>query len=189
MGGAGAALLVVAAGLLFASCEAPETGAGRPAEAGHPAGAPPAPGRADPAGLPGRMPFTLPAVQQAFPGLEVVAVPEDPEKAALPRFDVRAPGDTAPLYQLSPDWTRGLVGEVASDHPAISGPGGLRPGTTRRAEAIAALNTAACEPAAGPDAPPFACEAPAGGAVLRLEFSGDTGDAVLVRLVWLQAMP
>lgn len=182
----GAAALFLTSALLLASCEETEPDADILVEAEHAAIVAPAQASIDPSRLPGRTPFTFPAVQQAFPGLEVVAVPEDPARGELPRFDVRAPGDTAPLYNLTPDWTRGLVGEVASVHPAVSGPGGLQPGTTRRAEA---LGGKPCEPPASPDAPPFACEAILDGAALRLEFSGEAGDALLLRLVWLAALP
>ncbi|MFN7054291.1 hypothetical protein [Hyphomonas sp.] len=186
---AGAALLFLGAALMLTACEEAEPGAPQANGTASTDADTPQPARIDPSRLPGRTPFTLPAVQQAFPGLEVVAVLEDPARGELPRFDVRAPGDTAPLYRLTPDWTRGLVGEVATDHPAISGPGGLQTGTTRRAEALAALNGAPCEPLTGPGAPPFACEANTDGAVLRLEFAGEAADAVLVRLVWLPALP
>jgi thiol-disulfide isomerase/thioredoxin len=66
------------------------------------------------AGLTGETPFTIGAIEAAFPDHEIVSSLEDTTAGPIPVFLVRAPGSTETLLTLRPDWTRGFVGSVSA---------------------------------------------------------------------------
>lgn len=125
-------------------------------------------------------PFTLPAIERAFPGLDVVTMP-DPE---MPAFHVRGAGSAAPLYIVTPDWTRGYTGAVATASPDVAGPGGVRAGVSRLADVPEALKTG-CAPPETASEITLACESPH----YRLEFSGAGANPLLVRQTYLPPLP
>lgn len=78
------------------------------------------------AGIEGRVPFTLPAIERAFEGLDVVAVPT----TEMPAFEVREPGSRTALFRVVPDWTLGFAGTVSVLVPGEVGPAELLPGVS-----------------------------------------------------------
>lgn len=82
-------------------------------------------------GIKDTVPFTLAALEAAFPGHSVVSMIDTDGDAPLPVFHVRAPGEETPRYIVEPDWSRGYVGRVRTQDPAVTGPNGMQVGTTR----------------------------------------------------------
>lgn len=132
------------------------------------------------AGLAAETPFTVPAIERAFPGLEVVTVAE----GDLPAFHIRKAGNEAPLYIVTPDWTRGYAGAVAATSAEVYGPEGLRAGISRLSDAPARLKTA-CAPPEMPGEITLVCQMPG----FRLEFSGAGSDPLLTRQTYLPPVP
>lgn len=131
-------------------------------------------------GLTASIPFTVQAAERAFPGYEIVSA----GSADTPAFEVRAPGNEAPVFIITPDWTRGFAGAVSTGDSAVAGPGGIRAGLTRLGEVPGAL-TADC---AAPDKTggyDLVCQT----ASFRLEFKGTGEDALLARQTWLPPLP
>lgn len=180
--------LTLAAVLILAACEAPEDAPQRepPPEAAQ-FGASEA--RFDLAsGLAGRAPFTLPAMEAAFPGYQVISRLEDPAAGTPPAFEVHAAGSDDALFVITPDWSRGRVGEVSTTHLGVGGPLGVRAGLTPQSEVIATFGEA-CAPAGDPAGGAPGCEVSADGARLRLEFAEEGDDPLLNRIVLLANMP
>lgn len=125
-------------------------------------------------------PFTVPALERAFPGLDVVAFNE----AGLPVFHIRAPGETEPLYIVTPDWTRGYAGAVATETGEVSGPGGLRAGKSQLGDVPAELKASCAPPEAGGEID-LVCES----GRFRIEFAGEGESAVLIRQTFLPPLP
>lgn len=123
------------------------------------------------------IPFTVAAAERAFPGYSVVSIAD----AETPAFHVRAPGSEAPVFIITPDWTRGFAGAVSTGNSAVAGPGGIRAGLTRLGDVPAALK-AECTPAGDGD---LICESDA----FRLEFKGNGDDALVTRQTWLPPLP
>lgn len=169
--------LTLACALALAACGTPEgrsasgTGAGETAYTIGPDGA---------AGLKAQTPFTVPAMERAFPDLEVVTI-SDPE---TPAFHIRETGSEMPLYIVTPDWTRGYVGAVATRSVEVSGPGGLRAGESRLSEVASPLK-ANCAPPETQSDISLVCES----GRLRLEFSGTGGDLLLLQQTYLPPVP
>jgi hypothetical protein len=169
--------LALACALALAACGTPEgrsasgTGAAETAYTIGPDGA---------AGLAAQTPFTVPAMERAFPGLEVVTI-SDPE---TPAFHIRETGREMPLYIVTPDWTRGYAGAVATRSAEVSGPGGLRAGESRLSEVAAPLK-ASCAPPETQSDISLVCES----GRLRLEFSGMDGDLLLLQQTYLPPIP
>ncbi|MFN4023712.1 MAG: hypothetical protein ACK4MQ_02675 [Hyphomonas sp.] len=131
-------------------------------------------------GLTASIPFTVQAAERAFPGYDVVSAGE----AEAPAFHVRPPGSEAPVFIITPDWSRGFAGAVSTGDSAVAGPGGVRAGLTRLGDVPEAL-TADC---AAPDktgAYDLVCAAGS----FRLEFKGTGEDALLARQTWLPPLP
>ncbi len=82
-------------------------------------------------GITGTTPFTLSAIEAAFPGHTVVSTTEGEGAKAQPVFQVRAPGTESPRFIVEADWSRGFVGRVRTNDPTVEGPNGMRVGTTR----------------------------------------------------------
>ncbi|MBA4227928.1 MAG: hypothetical protein C0456_15000 [Hyphomonas sp.] len=131
-------------------------------------------------GLRAQTPFTVPAMERAFPGLEVITVAE----GDMPAFHIREPGSTAPLYIVTPDWTRGYAGAVATRSASVTGPDGIRAGVTRYSE-LAESWRSDCR--AEPDLRdgPITCERPG----IRLSFPASRDDPVLAEIVFLPPLP
>ncbi|MGE6699311.1 hypothetical protein ACQKH5_16560 [Hyphomonas sp. NPDC076900] len=125
-------------------------------------------------------PFTVPALERAFPGLDVVTIPD----ADMPAFHIREAGSSAPLYVVTPDWTRGYAGAVATTSPDVAGPGGVRAGASRLADVPEGLKTR-CAPPQTASEIGLVCENPH----FRLEFSGTGADPLLVRQTYLPPVP
>ena len=94
--------------------------------------------------LSGPTPFTLEAVEAAFPGLEVVSSSAMTEGETYPVFEVRG-DDGATLFVLEPDWSRGQVLALVTRSRAVEGPGGARIGQTRL-PGIDGLDRETCRP-------------------------------------------
>lgn len=131
-------------------------------------------------GLKAPTPFTVPAMERAFPGLEVVTVSE----GGLPAFHIREAGSAAPLYIVTPDWTRGYAGAVAATSAEVTGPGGLRAGVSKLSDAPANLQAACAAPEASGEIT-LSCETDR----FRLEFSGAGDDPLLARQTYLPPVP
>ena len=175
----------LAAMLVLAACEAddappPPADAAQPAPSGH--------RFALASGLAGRAPFTLTAIEAAFPGYQVISRPEDPAADTPPGFEVREAGSDEALFIIMPDWARGRVGEVSTTHPGVEGPLGIRAGQTRQSEVIAAFGDA-CAPRADAAGGAPGCEVSDEGARLRLEFAGQKDDPVLTRITAFPDLP
>lgn len=169
-------LVPLALALSLMACGTPESRAGQQKAGTHsyrigPEGA---------AGLTGQTPFTVPAMERAFPELEVITV-SDPE---TPAFHIREAGSQAPLYIVTPDWTRGYAGAVATTSPDVSGPGGLRAGFSRLSDAPADLKVACAAPEAEGEIT-LLCQA----GRFRLEFSGAGETPLLARQTYLPPVP
>lgn len=192
--------ILLTAGLLLGACELPEEAPADPASPAQTLPAPESPELESPAqdsgvdiasiaALPGRMPFTLPAIERAFPGHDIVSVMEDPASGAPPEFHIRPQGSEAALFIVTPDWSRGMAGEIATTDPGVTGPGGIRPGRSRQSDVTAALGGQCARLEPSPGLPP-ACEVTEGRVHLRLEFeAGELPDPVLQRLVALPTLP
>ena len=74
------------------------------------------------ASLRGPTPFTLAAVEAAFPGFSVIPV-TDPESGSV-TFEVRPEGRDTARFLVESDWSRGNVAIVSSRDPAVRGPAG-----------------------------------------------------------------
>ena len=169
--------LALACALALAACGTPEgrNGSGAEAEDG------PYTISADgAAGLAAQTPFTVPAMEGAFPGLEVVTL-SDPD---TPAFHIRETGSEVPLYIVTPDWTRGYAGAVATRSAKVSGPGGLRAGASRLSEVAAPLKSSCAAPETESDIS-LVCES----GRLRLEFAGTGGDLLLQQQTYLPPVP
>lgn len=119
------------------------------------------------AGLDGQVPFTLAAIERAFPGFDVVALQVD----GLPAFHVREPGSEAAVFVVSPDWTRGFAGAFTAILPVAGGSLAAEAG----ASSLAALN---------PPCSARTCTVALQSGTLRLRFSSDASDAVLEEIVY-----
>lgn len=123
------------------------------------------------AGLDGQIPFTLPAIERAFPGLDVVAAPA-PES---PAFEVREPGSNAALFVVAPDWTLGFVGSISTQVPAKGGPISLQAGVSTLEDLPESLQQRCHAPANGP----VSCTVPLASGSLILGFSSFSGALTL----------
>lgn len=130
--------------------------------------------------LKGETPFTLPAIERAFHGLDVLAV----SVTGTPVFEVREPGSSAALYVVTPDWTRGYAGAVGTASPDVAGPNNLRAGMSRLSDVPIALKANCAEPSPA-GAVTLVCDSPG----FRLEFSGTGADPLLARQTYLPSLP
>lgn len=125
-------------------------------------------------------PFTVPAMERAFPGLEVVTVSD----RDLPAFHIRAASGQETLYVVTPDWTRGYAGAVSSTSPDVTGPDGLRAGVSRLSGAPEPLNASCAAPEMAGEIT-LVCDSPH----FRLEFAGPGPDPLLARQTYLPPLP
>lgn len=123
------------------------------------------------AGIRGKTPFTLQAVERAFPGQLVVAGTEG--APPTPVFRVQQAPEAGDLFVVRPDWTLGLIGSVSTTHPAVLGPSGLRIGETTQ-DALPAKLSGVCVAAT--------CEIRSENGTLTLEFAAGPGAPVLARM-------
>lgn len=84
------------------------------------------------ANLRGETPFTVAAVEKAFPGFVVIPI-ADP-KTGVSTFEVRPEGSASASFLVEPDWTRGYVAMVRNRDPSIVGPAGEQVGIARLSE-------------------------------------------------------
>lgn len=131
-------------------------------------------------GLTAATPFTVPAMERAFPGLEVITV----VGADMPTFHIYEATNSAPVYVVTPDWTRGYAGAVSTGLPDVTGPDGLRAGVSRLSEAPQPLKENCAAPEMAGDIT-LICESPN----FRLEFSGPGPDPLLARQTYLPPLP
>lgn len=136
------------------------------------------------AGLAGQTPFTVPAMERAFPGLEVVSI-SDPE---TPAFHIRVPGSQTPLFVVTPDWTRGYAGAVATRSASVTGPDGLRAGVTAYTQLPESWR-ADCMVEPGWRDGPMTCERQSADGAFRLVFPPSRADPVLEEMVYLPPVP
>ncbi|PKP80500.1 MAG: hypothetical protein CVT79_14530 [Alphaproteobacteria bacterium HGW-Alphaproteobacteria-18] len=161
--------LTLAVIVILAACAAPEN-----------AQAPYTIGPEGAGGLSAQTPFTVPAIERAFPGLDVITVAE----TDLPAFHIREAGSETPLYIVTPDWTRGYAGAVATTSPDVIGPGRLRAGLSHLSDVPATLPPTCAAPET-PGEITLVCETPG----FRLEFSGAGNDPLLARQTYLPPVP
>jgi len=140
-------------------------------------------------GINGPVPFTLPAIEAAFPGLVVTSHIDSGDGTDLPVFHVSAPDAAKPRYIVEPDWSRGFVGRVRTSDPAVEGPNGLRTGQSRysdlRQEAIVG-----CVPSGAGSDLRITCQSSNTLPSLQLDFKADGGGApLLVEMSYLAAIP
>lgn len=109
---------------------------------GDEAGAPPVMSPAGVGALGQRTPFTVSAVEKAFPGHTVIPLADPATGTAT--FDVRPAGADTARFVVEPDWTRGYVATVRSRDPAVLGPAGETIGKTMLAD-LAADSRALCK--------------------------------------------
>lgn len=166
--------LLLASTLGLVACCTPASGGGAPGAPLHTIG----PDHAG--GLKTATPFTIPAIERAFEGLEVVSV-SDPEQ---PRFLVRLPGSETPLYVVTPDWTRGYAGAVSTSSADVGGPGGLRAGRSRLSEVPEELR-AACHVPEDAGEISLSCETGS----FQLDFTGTGPDPLLALQTYLPPLP
>lgn len=101
-----------------------------------------------------RTPFTVSAVETAFPGHTVIPL-ADPA-TGMATFDVRPAGGDTARFVVEPDWTRGYVAIVRSRDPAVRGPSGETIGKTVLGD-LAAESRALCK---SPEARRLVCPDP-----------------------------
>lgn len=124
--------------------------------------------------LDGQVPFTLPAIERAFEGFEVVSAPN----AGEPVFHVREPGSPDTLFVVSPDWTRGFIGSVSAVLPPAAGGLEIRAGLTRYS---------AVRDRQGIRCADFSCDLPLTAGTLRLNFPATGDDPVLDKIAYVPA--
>lgn len=144
-------------------------------------------------------PFTVSAVEKAFPGFTVIPV-ANPETGAS-AFEIRPDGADKARFIAESDWSRGYVATVRSRDPAVRGPLGEMIGKARFAE-LPFEKRALCAEAVPVDGgSEFTCPDPAAPdrftRVYRLERAGqpvesldpELQDALLVELRYAPEHP
>lgn len=140
-------------------------------------------------GVSGAVPFTLIALEAAFPGHKVVAGEPSGAKDPVPVFEVYAPGATSPRFVVEPDWSRGFVGLVRTSDPAVEGPNGIRIGSSRYSD-LRQESVIGCTPRGAGGELAITCQSAADLPRLQLEFKADGGGApMLVEMTYLPATP
>ena len=132
------------------------------------------------AGFEGDVPFTLPAIERAFAGMEVVAAPN----ADVPAFLVRPPEEATALFVVRPDWTRGYVGSIAAIVPGASENIEFQVGVSNARDTQAVPELACTEPSGARDGA-LVCEASRAAGVLRFSFRAGKGDPVLDQIAYI----
>ena len=132
------------------------------------------------AGFEGDVPFTLPAIERAFAGMEVVAAPN----ADVPAFLVRPPGETTAWFVVRPDWTRGQVGSIAAIVPGASESTAFQVGVSSTSQTRTVPELACTVPSGARDGA-LVCEASRAAGVLRFSFREGKGDPVLDQIAYI----
>jgi len=127
-------------------------------------------------------PFTLDAIEAAFPGLEVISTRMNLTGRDSPAFEVREAGE--PLLTITPDWTLGRVERVSVTSPRIAGPLGEHIGSFSWNELPAADVAECTENPAGTAETTRVCSDGADMRFMRV-FRGDT----LTGLVYVYGTP
>ncbi len=135
-------------------------------------------------GFAGQVPFTLPAIERAFEGMDVVAAADVPE----PAFHVREPGSAEPLFIVQPDWTRGYVGSVSASFLLGGEPREIKAGVTTYGELRDALPEP-CSVQTNLQDGPVSCVIALSSGTLRLDFQGTGSDAVLGQIAFFPRAP
>lgn len=133
-------------------------------------------------GLEGQLPFTLPAMERAFEGFEVVSV-ADPD---LPAFHIRETGSRDAIFIVTPDWTRGFTGSITALVPSQSGPFRVEAGVTTYGQLPADFIQNCTVQPGSRDGPVF-CEAPLPAGRLTLDFPASRADPVLEEIAYYSA--
>jgi len=140
-------------------------------------------------GVSGAVPFTLTALEAAFPGHRVVAGRPSGEAGEVPVFEVYATGSASPRFIVEPDWSRGFVGRVRTSDPAVEGPNDLQIGRSRYSD-LRQENVVGCKSRGAGDELAITCQSAAGLPGLHLEFKADgVGAPILVEMAYLPATP
>ena len=132
------------------------------------------------AGFEGDVPFTLPAIERAFAGMEVFAAPN----ADVPAFLVRPPGEATAWFVVRPDWTRGYVGSIAAIVPGASESTEFQVGISSTSETQTIPELACTVPSGARDGA-LICEASRTAGVLRFSFRAGKGDPVLDQIAYI----
>ncbi|MEX1251877.1 MAG: hypothetical protein WEA77_11860 [Hyphomonas sp.] len=135
-------------------------------------------------GFSGQVPFTLPAIERAFEGLEVVAAADAPE----PAFHVQEHGSAVPLFTVRADWTRGYVGSVSASLLLGGAPREIKSGVTTYGELRGALPQPCSVQTNRQDGPVY-CEIALSSGTLGLDFQGDGSAAVLGQIAYFPRAP
>lgn len=130
-------------------------------------------------GFEGDVPFTLPAIERAFAGMEVFAAPN----ADVPAFLVRPPGEATAWFVVRPDWTRGYVGSIAAIVPGASESTEFQVGISSTSETQTIPELACTVPSGALDGA-LICEASRAAGVLRFSFRAGKRDPVLDQIAY-----
>lgn len=130
------------------------------------------------AGIKGKTPFTLQAIESAFPGHLIVAGTEGAPPVPVFRVQLEPSGEE--LFVVRPDWTLGLVGSVSTTHSAVRGPAGLR---------IDKTGQDALPPELAGDCAGTTCKIRGESGTLTLQFSEDAEAPVLARMTYTVTAP
>ena len=140
-------------------------------------------------GITGTTPFTLAAIEAAFPGHAVVSTTDGEGAEAQPVFEVRTPGTETPRFIVEADWSRGFVGEVRTNDPTVEGPNGIRVGTTRYSD-LKQEELAGCESLGAGEDFSITCKTSVDAPYLSLYFRSDkTGAPPLAQMSFHPPVP
>lgn len=140
-------------------------------------------------GITGTTPFTLAAIEAAFPGHTVVSTTEGEGAAAHPIFQVRTPGTEMPRFIVEADWSRGFVGQVRTKDPTVEGPNGIRVGATRYSD-LKQEELAGCESLGAGEDFSITCKTSVDPPYLSLYFRSDkTGAPPLAQMSFHPPVP
>jgi hypothetical protein len=140
-------------------------------------------------GIKDTVPFTLSAIEAAFPGHTVVSLVDTGGAAAIPVFHVRAPGSDAARFIVEPDWSRGYVGRVRTNDPAVTGPNSMHVGTTRYTD-LRQDELKGCESLGAGEQFSITCKTSAAAPYFQLFFSKDPkGPPLLAEMSYYPPVP
>ncbi len=145
--------------------------------------------------LSGTTMFTSAALRAAFPDYLVVADSEQTTDGPIPLFRILAPlapKNTAPLFTIWPDWTRGSVLAVATQNPDVQGPNGIRVGKTRFGDLYKEIDESVCTPSRMAERAMITCRLNEGTDKFTLSFPADTespSESLLFQMTYLPPGP
>lgn len=106
----------------------------------------------------GQTPFTLTALERAFPDRDVVfsrTSKVDSGRYAI--FDREAAGEGEPIYTIEPSFTQGYVGQISTRSTSVEGPNGLTVGQSTLGEYLQ-LGPQNCEEMSEQNRSGFVCK-------------------------------